>query len=40
LVGALILVLPLIVTRAMNHAAIGEIIIKYNGTLNDTPVTA
>ena len=33
LVGALILVLPLIVTRAMNHAAIGEIIIKYNGTL-------
>jgi adenylate cyclase len=27
------LVLPLIVTRAMNHAAIGEIIIKYNGTL-------
>jgi hypothetical protein len=33
LVAALLLVLPLIVTRAMNHAAIGEIIIKYNGTL-------
>jgi hypothetical protein len=32
LVAALLLVLPLIVTRAMNHAAIGEII-KYNGTL-------
>jgi hypothetical protein len=32
LVAALLLVLPLIVTRAMNHAAIGEII-KYNGAL-------
>jgi adenylate cyclase len=33
LVAALLLVLPLIVTLAMNPAAIGEIIIKYNGTL-------